>query len=111
MKRLLSIFIAFVFAVLMVLIPVYALSAPFLICDPQASAEWYVLEMDGIELPGVYDAEPDGSLKYDLAGIVVGQHSVRALAGNMWGQSVYSDPFDFSKELPVVPGNLRLSVQ
>lgn len=90
------------------LLPLPVFSAPFLVCDANADVDWYVVEVDGVELPGVLDAEADGSLRFDLASITVGGHSIRILAGNMWGQSVYSELFPFAKTLPVVPENLRL---
>jgi hypothetical protein len=84
-------------------------AAPFLVCDPQAGVDEYIVEMNGVELPGVVSAEADGSIRYDLSGIVDGEHSVRLMAVNIWGPSGYSDPFVFTKALPGRPVGTNLS--
>lgn len=77
-------------------------AAPFLVCDAQDGVTKYVLDIDGVELPeGI--AEADGSIHYDMASYVnTGNHTVRAKAGNVWGWSTYSDPFDFDANVPGV---------
>ena len=88
-----------------------AWSAPFLVCDPNPGATKYVLEMDGVELPeGVCEA--DGSIKYDMVAYVnTGNHNVRVKAGNLWGWTVYSDPFNFNADSPGVPSGFGFSTE
>lgn len=84
---------------------------PFLVCDPNPGATKYMLEMDGVELPeGVCEA--DGSLRYDMVSYVnTGNHMVRAKAGNIWGWSTYSDPFNFDANAPGVPSGFGFSAE
>ena len=86
-----------------------AQAAPFLVCDSNPDATKYILEMDGTELPeGV--CEIDGSIKHDLASYLnTGSHTVRAKAGNIWGWSTYSDPFNFNANAPGAPTGVGLS--
>ena len=93
---------------MLVLFPVFCFAAPFLVCDPQAGVNKYILEINTVEMPELA-AEPDGSIRYDLAGIAEGDFIVRLKAGNIWGWSQYSDPLDFTKTLPQTPLNLRVS--
>ena len=83
-------------------------AAPFLVCDPQTGVEKYILEINAVEIPE-FAAEPDGSIRYDLAGLAEGAFTVRCKAGNVWGWSAYSVPLDFTKALPQNPMNLRVS--
>lgn len=83
---------------------------PFLVCAPNPGALWYVLEVDGIELPES-TCEADGSLRYDMAPYAGGDHFVRAKAGNIWGWSVYSDPFNFNADLPGAPSGFGFSAE
>ena len=86
-----------------------AQAAPFLVCDPNPGAIKYILEMDGVELPeGVCEA--DGSIRYDMAAYInTGNHTVRAKAGNLWGWSIYSDPFVFDADTPSAASGVGLS--
>ena len=77
--------IAFITVTLMaLLLPVLAFGAPWLVCDPQAGVEQYGLEINGVE-GAAFAAEADGSIRYDLAGLVEDSYTVRAKAGNIWG--------------------------
>ena len=104
MKKLLFGVIAFFLMVSM------AWSAPFLVCDPNHGATKYVLEVDGVE-----QAEAaclaDGSFKHDMAPWTGGDHTVKAKAGNVWGWTVYSDPFPFNADVPGVPSGLGFSAE
>jgi len=93
---------------LALLFPALAFGNPFLVCDPQAGAEQYVLEINGTD-GAIFTAQPDGSMKYDLAGLADGTYTVRAKAGNIWGWSEYSLPFEFTKAVPGAPSGLRVS--
>ena len=79
-----------------------AYADPWLISDPNPGATVYILEMDGVELPQEA-CESDGSIRVDMAPYVGGDHTLRAKAGNIWGYSAYSDPFDFNADIPGVP--------
>jgi len=85
-----------------------AFAAPFLVCDPNPRATVYVLEVDGVE-----QAEAaclaDGSFKHDMAAWTGGNHTVKAKVGNVWGWSVYSDPFNFNADVPGVPSGFGFS--
>lgn len=71
-----------------------AIAAPFVICDPDASAEYYVIILDSGEA-----IETPAPLRYDLSGIETGDHIVEVRAANMWGQSA-PVPLEFTKKLP-----------
>lgn len=96
------------FLLVFLLIPVFVFAAPFLVCDPQTGVDKYILEINTVEMPELA-AEPDGSIRYDLAGIAEGDFIIRAKAGNIWGWSTYSDPLSFTKTLPQTPMGLRVS--
>ena len=99
--------LALIAGILLLAGTVYA--QPFLVCDPNTGATKYMLEMDGTELPeGVCEA--DGSLRYDMAAYAnTGTHTVRAKAGNVWGWSIYSDPFNFNANAPGAPSGFGFS--
>jgi hypothetical protein len=82
-----------------------AWSAPFLVCDPQAGVVGY--EITGLGEPVSYIAQPDGSLKYDLAPVNNGTYTLTVAACNMWGCSSTA-PFVFTKQPPSAPVGLRL---
>lgn len=92
------------FFFLILLIPVLALAAPFLVCDPQEGVTHYGLTFAGKELEEV-SAQPDGSLKYDLAVVPFGENTVTAIAikySETWGR-IPSDPAPFSFVRPMPP--------
>ena len=67
-----------------------AISAPFLICDPQAGVDKYEVYQDGSEIATDIPAQPDGSLRYDLAGVTPGSYEFNAKACDVWGCSALS---------------------
>ena len=84
-------------------------AAPFLVCDPQEGVTKYVLDIDGVETT-ILTAQADGSLRYDMAAYInTGNHAVRAKAGNIWGWSTYSDPFNFDADTPNAVSGVGLS--
>ena len=86
-----------------------AQAAPFLVCDPQIGVDKYVLDIDGVETTEIA-AQADGSLRYDMAAYInTGNHTVKAKAGNIWGWSIYSDPFVFDADTPSPASNVGLS--
>ena len=96
-------------AVFMVLfVTGFAWGAPFLACDPQEGVVGYTLT-------GLTDktiaAQPDGSLKYDLAPLANGSYSVTVAACNVWGCSEPAAPFPVVKKVPVAPVGLRITAQ
>jgi hypothetical protein len=82
-----------------------AYAAPFLVTDPQSGVVGY--EITGLGEPVSYIAQPDGSLKYDLASVDSGTYTLTVAACNMWGCSSTA-PFVFTKQLPSAPVGLRL---
>ncbi|MCK5607972.1 hypothetical protein KAR91_39190 [Candidatus Pacearchaeota archaeon] len=83
------------------------LLTPFLVCDPNPGAEKVILEINGTEIPE-FATEADGSFRYDLAGMPDGDMVIRAKAGNVWGWSGWSVPFQDTKAAPGAFGGLRV---
>ena len=79
-----------------------AMAAPFLVCDPQVEATHYTVIQDGVEIATDVVAQPDGSLRYDLAGVDPGAYEFNAQACNVWGCSGVSVDPTQSPE-PTVP--------
>ena len=97
-----------ILAIMLLMFPVFCFAAPFLVCDPQAKVEKYILEINGVETPE-FNARPDGSVRYDLVGLAEGPFMIRAKAGNVWGWSDWSAPFSDAKAVPGGPSGLRVS--
>ncbi len=77
---------------LILLIPMIATAAPFLVCDaplPEQEITYYNVYKDAV-LEGTFDGEV---LHYDLAGITPGAYNWTAEACNVWGCSLTSDPY------------------
>ena len=85
-----------------------AWAAPFIVCDPQAGVVSY--EITGLGEPVSFVAQPDGSLKYDLAAVQSGTYTLTVSACNVWGCSSTA-PFGFSKQLPSAPAGLRIATE
>jgi len=91
------------------LVPVIAVAAPFLICDPQAGVEFYEVFKDDLLMSADILAEPDGSLRYDLQGTTPGVYQFSAKAcSEPWGCSTVSDPYE-SPAPALRPTGLRLA--
>lgn len=109
MKKILCAIATALFFVLILALPV--LAAPWLVSDPTPPGDEvtkFRLSFDG----GPYvDSAPDASkaVRYDLAGISEGSHTVVAQACNVWGCSADSAPFVFTKKIPGAPGLLRIA--
>jgi len=93
-----------------------AVAAPFLTCDPYPASDeisGFSLQFDGGAWINILPHTlPDGkvTIMYDLAGLPVGAHVVKAKARNLWAESGESAPFAFTKSgTPKVPGVLRIS--
>lgn len=109
-----------VFALLV--IPVMATAAPFLVCDPQAGITTYKLTVTngGVQLawalPGTVAAQSDGSLRLDIANAPVGTNSLTVAACSIdetWGEVCSAAiPFSFTRPqltAPSIPVGLRLA--
>lgn len=96
---------ATILAAFTLLIVFKANAAPFLVCDPQTGVVGY--EITGLGEPVTFVAQPDGSLKYDLASVNNGTYTLTVAACNMWGCSSTA-PFGFSKQAPSAPAGLRI---
>jgi len=83
-----------------------AIAGPFLVCDPNADTDTYEVYIDGVLAKADIQAQADGSLKFDLAGIVPGQYTWTAKACNIWGCSDQSNPYTSPQATPK-PSNLR----
>lgn len=85
-----------------------AAAAPYLVCDPQAGVVHYEVMFND----NVYEApaEEDGSIKWELEDVLVGEHTVRLRAANIYGDwSTWSDPFVFRRDTVTPPSGMRLS--
>ena len=82
-------------------------AAPFLVSDPQTGVVGY--EITG-SIAATYVAQPDGSLKYDLASAPMGENTVNIAARNVWGCSS-TVPFVFNKAVPAAPAGLRIAAE
>jgi len=84
-----------------------AWAAPYLVCDPQAGVTAY--QVDGASwVTGKVSAEPDGSLKLDVAPAPVGSTPLQVRACNSWECSSPS-PFGLVRpSAPSMPAGLRL---
>lgn len=84
----------------------------FLITDPVDSdlVDYYLVELDGtVNTVDAEVADTEARLHWELPSLSLGSHSVRVNAVNEWGESGYSDPFDFNVVLPSVPSGIGLS--
>ena len=106
MKKL---FLSFLISCVILSLGSMAFAMPFLVCDAQTGIISYNLDIDGVIIENV-TAEPDGSIRYDLAGMAVGSHIFKAQAIGLGGwPSGWSDPLDTMK--PGAPAGLRVSLE
>jgi len=86
------------------------MAAPFLVSDPNPGAETAVIIINDQEV-GEFDCLADGSIHVDLAqfNLPDGEHTYKAYAKNVWGQSSVSDPFVNVKIVPASFTGLSLS--
>jgi len=96
-----------VMAVTMLLFSPMSHADPFLVCDPQAGVTHYEITGD---ITDTVTAEPDGSIKRDMAGTADGTYNIDVKACNLWGCSDPS-PFGFSKSQCGAPAGIGLSAQ
>jgi hypothetical protein len=83
-------------------------ASPFLVCDPQDGVAGYEITGVGNSAPVSYVAQPDGSLKYDLASLPNGSYSGSVAACNMWGCGPATAIAPFVKAVPLAPAGVRL---
>ncbi len=88
-------------------------AGPYLVCDPQAGVTEYRLTGPAW-VPQIVTAQPDGSLKMDVAAATVGENSLNVSACNVdlvWGEGCsLHTPFSFTRPgSPSGPVNLGLS--
>jgi len=83
--------------------PAMARASPFLVCDPQPTATYYMVSLDNG--PWVRTPAP---LHYDLAGIAEGPHHIEVKAGNDAGDESAPASLDFNKQFPVNPGKISI---
>jgi hypothetical protein len=94
-------------SIALILIATTVFATPFLVSDPNPSGVTRY-EFTGDAFFQTIASQADGSLRYDLAGIPNGNHSITVRACNeLWGCSV-TVPFEFNAERPNAPSNLRL---
>ena len=100
--------------ILMLTAPALTLSAPYLVCNPQAvGVDNYRVEISGPVIV-TQDVTPDPNGIYgfvlDLSPLNIpdGSYTVRANATNMWGTSEWSTEYPFVKSATEIPANIRL---
>jgi len=74
-----------ILVLLLLLIPMWAWAAPFLVCDPQAGVTHYEVTVDGST--SSVPAQPDTTLAYDVAPLAIGVHNFEVKA-----MILYNDP-------------------
>ena len=90
--------------ILLLLIPVLAGAEPFLVCDPQADVTQYRLEWAGGATEDV-NAEADGSIRYDVVSVAVGDNSGNIYAGKPYEiDGVPQEGYEWSDPSPFVLG-------
>jgi len=103
--------------VLLLLFPFAVTAAPFLVCapypdtGPQPTEFVVTLGTQTITVPATPSdpGEPEGVwMKWDLAGLNPGKHTVTVKARNAWGESADSAPFVFIVGGVAVPSLLRI---
>jgi hypothetical protein len=85
-------------------------SAPFLVCDETTEdVEEYVVVIDGDTTIVAAEAVTDSTvrLKFDLAALPSGNHTVSMATRNMWGDSPFV-PFAFRSGIPAGPTGIGL---
>jgi hypothetical protein len=93
--------------------PVSALCSPFLVCDPQATVTHYKITGDTF-WTGNVNAQPDGSIRSDVATIPVGSHNISVVAcrtASGWPEVCSTPaPFTFTRpSAPSAPTNVMLA--
>jgi len=101
-------------ALMFVLFPFLAFAAPFLVCDPQANVDHYVITGLPVGLDGS-NVAPDSSgaygFKFDLAATPkASTNNLTVVACNVWGDCSGSVPFVLLRpSQPLNPVNIRFS--
>lgn len=90
-----------------------AVASPFIICDPQTGVQYYKVTGAGWVPVTNVAAQPDGSIKMDIAAATVGTSNLNFVACKTtteWGEVCSTaTPFSFTRPTsPAVPQNLRL---
>ena len=93
--------------------PVAGMCSPFLTCDPQATVTHYKITGDNF-WTGNVNAQPDGSIRSDVATIPVGAHNIQIVAcktSSTWPEACSAPaPFTFTRpSAPSVPTNVMLA--
>ncbi len=87
-------------------------ASPFIVCDPQATVTFYKVTGPAW-VPTNVPAQPDGSIKMDIATMTVGTSAMTFVACNMWGTiENCSTPTPFTLDrpsTPVVPSGLKVA--
>ena len=82
-----------------------AFGSPYLVTDPQANTDSYVITGGITATPA---AQADGSLRYDLASLPVGSYDIQiAACVGVWCSP--TSPFAFTKPTLNAPAGLRLA--
>ena len=106
------------FGVTILMFPVSAMCAPFLISDCTPAVEkvtGFSLQFGvqpAVDVPAAecVPVVTDGKrIYYDLGTLPNGAFTVKALAKNLWGSSAYTAPLADTKQLPGSPSLLRIT--
>jgi hypothetical protein len=88
-------------------------ATPFIVCDPQAGVDHFVLTGPAW-IPTTVTAQADGSIKLDIATALIGSNAITVKAcknDTIWGeQCSASVPFSFTRpSAPAITSNIRLT--
>ena len=94
----------------LLLIPSLVWAAPFLICDPAPIVDAVTRYVVILDATAPVDSVPVlNALRFDLAGVSAGPHSVKVKACNVWGCSADTAPFMFTKSSPGTPTTILIA--
>jgi len=85
--------------------PAVIWAAPFMVCDPQAGVTHYNMTGPGW-VPATVAAQPDGSIRMDVAAATVGSNALTVQACKtdpLWGELCSTPPTPFSFVRPAAP--------
>jgi len=102
--------------VAILLFPIQALCAPFLVCDPQTGVTTYKLTGMPAPLPATVTAQTNGSLRQDMTTSPSGSFNITVAACKadiLWGEVCSATvPFSFTKpSAPTTPATVKLVSQ
>ena len=77
------------------------------------SVDYYLVKFDGVDQGHIQPEKDATNTRARLAwslpdNLADGNHTVQVAAGNEWGDTAYTSPFLFAKQLPALPSGIAL---